>query len=78
MEGAIMVEVTTEKLLYTRKDAKLALGGRSTATMLRMEAEGLLKPIKLSSSPNGQTFYTKQNILEVAQCAVPRERLRQK
>jgi len=44
-------------LLYSRRHACALLGGISTATLIRLENDGVIEPIKLGRSPTGQTFY---------------------
>jgi hypothetical protein len=51
-----------ERLLVTRQDAARLLSC-STSTLWRMEREGRLTPIKLSTSQNGQTFYNSADLL---------------
>jgi hypothetical protein len=55
--------------LYSRKDAsRLFLGGISVASMKRLEAEGILEPIRLNKhSPSAQVFYRHSNLVKVAQ-----------
>jgi hypothetical protein len=53
--------------IYSRKVAsELFLGGISVASMKRMEAEGILKPVRLNKrSATSQVFYTHDNLMKV-------------
>ena len=53
-------------LLINRVKARAMLGGVSTATMLRMEQAGRLKPIRLSGHPSSAVFYRIQDIEQLA------------
>ena len=53
-----------ERLLHDRTEARFLLGGVSISTLRRLERKGLLRP--LTGSAGGKTFYTRENILEVA------------
>ncbi len=48
-------------LIYPRRLAAELLSV-STATLIRLEAEGRLRPIKLSASPAAMTFYSRADI----------------
>jgi hypothetical protein len=54
------------RLLYDREQARFLLGGCSGAMLRRLEESGRLKPIKLTGSQAGKTFYSEQNIRDVA------------
>ena len=54
------------RLLYSRRQAKPLLGDISVATMLRLEALGVLIPIKPNGTPTSMTFYSHENLLAVA------------
>jgi transposase len=54
-----------ERLLYNRREAA-RLFGVSVETIIRLEGEGRLTGLKLSSSPNGKTFYRANEVLELA------------
>jgi len=58
---------TANDPLYTRKDAsKLYLGGISVPTMKRLEAEGILIPVRLNKhSASSQVFYRHSNLVRV-------------
>ncbi|MFZ2081143.1 MAG: hypothetical protein WAV38_31750 [Xanthobacteraceae bacterium] len=43
-----------EQLLYSREQTARALGGISVATILRMEARGLLDQVRVAGSPKGK------------------------
>jgi hypothetical protein len=53
-------------LLHDRTQARFLLGGVSISTLRRLERKGLLRPLKPTGSAGGKTFYTRENILEVA------------
>ena len=57
-----------ERLLYTRREAG-ALFGVSVGTFIRLEGEGRLTPLKLSTRPNGMVFYKAAQLLELAGAA---------
>jgi hypothetical protein len=59
-------ELSSRPLLVKRTDARPLLGGISTSQLIRFEKAGLLKPIKLSKSPVAATFYTYENVIELA------------
>src|SRR4051812_8423433 len=44
-------------LLYDRRQAAGLLGGVCTMTLVRLERQGKLTPIRLSSSPKAHVFY---------------------
>lgn len=52
-----------ERLLYTRKQACELLGGISRFTLLRLEAENRLRPVRLTRSPTSQVYYTREDLL---------------
>jgi len=53
-------------LLITRRQASAMLNV-SVSTLLRMEALGLLRPIKLVPGKNGQTYYSKASVVARAE-----------
>jgi hypothetical protein len=57
-----------QRLLYTRREAG-ALFGCSIETLIRLEGEGRLTPLKLSTRPGGMVFYKAQQVLELAGAA---------
>jgi hypothetical protein len=52
-----------QRLLYTRKQARELLGGISVFTLIRLEREGRLKPIRLSQSPTSQVYYVHDDLI---------------
>jgi hypothetical protein len=54
------------RLLHDREETRFLLGGVSNSTIRRLELSGRLRPIKPTGSASGKTFYTHQNVLEVA------------
>jgi hypothetical protein len=50
-------KVLPAQLLYSREQAAAILGGISVASVMRLEAEGVLTAIKLSRKPTAMTFY---------------------
>jgi hypothetical protein len=59
-------EPTSSRLLYSRRQAQLLLGGVSVHTMIRWEHAGILRPIKPGNAPTGMTFYSHANLMAVA------------
>ena len=57
-----------ERLLYTRREAA-ALFGVSVETLIRLENEGRLTPLKLSTRPGGMVLYRAAEILGLAGAA---------
>ena len=56
-----------QRLLYSREQAGHALGGVSISTIIRLEREGVLTPIKLlPEKTNAQTFYRVEEIEALA------------
>jgi hypothetical protein len=53
------------RVLVTRRSAKRLLDC-STATVIRLEQDGLLVPIKLSRKPTSKVRYELANVLDVA------------
>jgi hypothetical protein len=56
---------TMPALLYTRKQASAMLNV-STSFLLRMEAAGTLKGIKLTNKPTAMTFYAASDLITLA------------
>ena len=54
------------RLLHDREQTRYLLGGVSNSTIRRLELARKLRPIKLTDSPRAKTFYTHENILEIA------------
>ena len=60
--------VSEQQLLYSREQARRALGGVSIATLQRLEARGLLKPVRLNKgSPTAKVFYRVSDLAALAQ-----------
>ena len=58
----------TKQLLFSRKQASEVLGGVSLKTLKQLEADGVLKPVRLNRHrPTGQVIYAYSNLMEVAQ-----------
>ncbi len=57
---------TIERLLYSRAQTAHALGGISIATVMRMEARGLLDKIRLAGSPKGAVFHRVEQVHALA------------
>lgn len=56
-----------EALLHSRRDARRLLGGCSSATLVRWEKRGVLRPLKPGGTPGSSVFYTDENIRQVAE-----------
>jgi hypothetical protein len=54
------------RLPHDREQTRYLLGGVSNSTIRRLELARKLRPIKLTDSPSAKTFYTHENILEIA------------
>ena len=52
----------TPQLIYSRQTTSELLDDCSIATLMRYEQEGILKPFRLSNSPNGKVYYTAEDI----------------
>jgi hypothetical protein len=52
----LKLESQSNKLLLTRKQAAERLGGISVSTIVRLEQEGRLQPVRLTPR-SGQVFY---------------------
>jgi hypothetical protein len=60
-------EPPVEQLLISRKHTRRMLGDVSTATLQRLERDGILRPIRLNRrSPVSQVFYTPANVAAAA------------
>jgi hypothetical protein len=58
---------TVRRLLYSREQAGHALGGVSISTVIRLEREGVLTPIKLlPKRTSAQTFYRVEEVEALA------------
>jgi hypothetical protein len=59
---------TPTPLLISRKDAAVLLGGISVATLIRMEANGTLHPVRLNrQARTSQVFYRAADVERLAQ-----------
>jgi hypothetical protein len=59
--------VLEQQLLVTRQDAARMLGGVSIMTIIRLDADKNLRPIRLnSSSPNARVFYNTEDLIALA------------
>jgi hypothetical protein len=55
------------QVLLSREQARVAPGGISIATLIRLEQRGVLRAIKLTpGSENSKTFYSVENIQALA------------
>ena len=52
----------TPQLIYSRQTTSELLDDCSIATLMRYEQEEILKPFRLSNSPNGKVYYTAEDI----------------
>lgn len=57
----------TTPLLYSRKEAARLLGNVSIATIIRLEQQGRLKPIRLSRSPSAQIFFKASDLIALVE-----------
>ncbi len=62
-----LVSEPVQTLLVNRQRAAAMLGGISTATLIRMEQAGRLKPIRLSGHATSVVFYRIEDIQKLAQ-----------
>ena len=53
-------------LLVPRSMAGRVLGGKSVATLKKLESKGLLTPVRLTKTPEGQVFYRRAQLLALA------------
>jgi hypothetical protein len=67
VEAEADAEADRPPLLVARSEGCRLLGGISVSSAIRLEALGLLTPIKLSPSPNGKTFYNLTQLMRLAQ-----------
>ena len=51
------------RLLHSRKQVAELLGDVSISTIQRLEAEGRLKPIRLTKKPFAQVFFTHEQVV---------------
>jgi hypothetical protein len=58
-----------ERLLFSREQVAAMLGGISTATVRRMEADGRLHLLRLTGRRTGQVFYRRANVLALIEQA---------
>jgi hypothetical protein len=59
-------EVVSERLLYPRAEVA-RLFGISVASVIRLEATGVLSPIKLGNRPSSMTFYRAADVRALAE-----------
>ncbi len=53
-------------LLVPRSMASRVLGGKSIAMLKKLERNGLLTPVRLTKSVEGQVFYKRAQLLKLA------------
>jgi hypothetical protein len=58
------------RLLYSRQEVA-ALLGVSTRTVCRLQADGLLRPVKLRPTPQAKTLYSAEDVHKLAQPGGP-------
>jgi len=63
------IDAPAERLLYSRRMAADLLSS-NIATIVRLEADGFLKPIRLSRKERGRVFYTAESVRKLAQVGV--------
>jgi hypothetical protein len=56
----------TQQLLYSRQQTAQALGYRSVASVIRLQREGVLRPIRLTKRRTGQVFYSVEEVRALA------------
>jgi hypothetical protein len=67
MPAAMMERIEPTPLLHTRQQACRMLGGISVSTLIRLEAMGELRAIKLNKqSKSAQTFYRHDDLVALA------------
>ena len=67
MRKANPPNLSSSPLLVSRRDAADALGGVSVATLIRLEKQGVLKPVRLNkNSSTAQVFYRGEDINALA------------
>jgi hypothetical protein len=63
-----MAKAPVNQLLISRIDAARMLGNISVTTVMRLEKEGVLKPVRLNPrKPTAQVFYRYESIAALAQ-----------
>lgn len=55
-------ELAADQLLYTREQLRRILGGISTDTVIRLEAAGRLKPVRLTPGKLGRVYYRRRDV----------------
>lgn len=58
-----------QQLLYSREQVARLLGYRSIASIIRLERQGVLRPVRISRSPTGQVFYRAADIHQLVETA---------
>jgi hypothetical protein len=61
------IAATIPRLLYSRQQTRHALGGVSLATVLRLEARGLLDKVRLAGSENGAVHHGASQVMALAE-----------
>lgn len=64
-------ESAVQPLLVSRRDAAVMLGNVSVSTIVRLENDGRLTPVKLSTSRNGATYYRASEIEKLVEERAP-------
>jgi len=57
---------TTEQILFTRAQVARLIGA-SVATVVRLERDGRLKPVRLTSRSTGQVYFRRADVLALAE-----------
>jgi hypothetical protein len=66
--------ISEQQLLYSREQVRRILGGVCTATVVRLEQAGRLRPVRLNpEKPTAQVFYRRDDVVAVAQGNPPPE-----
>jgi hypothetical protein len=58
---------TPAPLIVSRRDAAAMLGNVSVQTVIRLEAKGLLKPVRINPTKLSQKFYRYADLVALAQ-----------
>jgi hypothetical protein len=56
-----------EQMLVTRDQARLMLGGVASITIIRLEAAGVLKAVRLSPGDRAKVFYRRADVVAVTE-----------
>ena len=62
MKASASKTTEQQQLLFTRAQVARLLGC-STATVIRLQGEGRLKPIRLLRSPTSQVYFRREDVL---------------